>query len=108
MWLNNTYLKLLPEIAFVDGYPHILTCKYHGVGCDLINIHHWRCRNNIPSPLYDQIFHAFVKPRTVNHMKVGYNYTGYQMVDQSSSCKVLDTINVSSVVKTDRGSILIQ
>ena len=44
----------------------------------------------------------------MKHMKVGYNYTGYQMVEQRSSWKGLDTINVSSVVKTHHGSIFIQ
>ena len=41
-------------------------------------------------------------------MKVGYNYTGYQMVEQQSSWKVPDSINISSVVKTYHGSILIK
>ena len=41
-------------------------------------------------------------------MKVGNNSTGYQMVEQQSSWKGPDPTNVSSVGKTDRGSILIQ
>ena len=41
-------------------------------------------------------------------MKVGYNSTGYQMVEQRSSWKVPDNINVSSVGNTDHSSILIQ
>ena len=41
-------------------------------------------------------------------MKVGYNYTGYQMAEQWSLWKGPDTINISSVGKTDHGSILIQ
>ena len=41
-------------------------------------------------------------------MKVGYNSTGYQIVEQRSSWKGTDTINVSSVGNTDNGSILIQ
>ena len=41
-------------------------------------------------------------------MKVGYNYTGYQIVEQQSLWKVPYTVNVSSVGKTDHGSILIQ
>ena len=41
-------------------------------------------------------------------MKVGYNSTGYQMVEQQSSWKCPDTINVSSVENTDNGYILIQ
>ena len=41
-------------------------------------------------------------------MKVGYNSTKYQMVEQQSSWKGPDNINVSSVVKTDNGSILIE
>ena len=41
-------------------------------------------------------------------MKVGYNSTGYEMVEQQSSWKGPDTINVSIVGNTDHGSILIQ
>eukprot|EP00957_Ditylum_brightwellii_P188683 14363217-Ditylum_brightwellii.AAC.1 len=41
-------------------------------------------------------------------MKVGYNSTGYQMVEHWSSWKGPDSINVSSVGKTDRGSVLVQ
>ena len=41
-------------------------------------------------------------------MKVGYNSTGYQMVEQRSLWKGPDTFNVSSVGNTDHGSILIQ
>ena len=41
-------------------------------------------------------------------MKVGYNSTGYQMVEQRISWKYPDTTNVSSVGKTDHVSILIQ
>ena len=41
-------------------------------------------------------------------MKVGYNSTGYQMVEQWSSRKGTDSINISSGVNTDHGSILIQ
>ena len=41
-------------------------------------------------------------------MKVGYNYNGYQVVEQQSLWKVPYTVNVSSVGKTDHGSILIQ
>ena len=41
-------------------------------------------------------------------MKVGYNSTGYQTVEQQSSWKIPDTINVSNVGNTDNGSILIQ
>ena len=41
-------------------------------------------------------------------MKIGYNSTGYQMVEQRSSWKSPDNINVSIVGNTDHGSILIQ
>ena len=41
-------------------------------------------------------------------MQVGYNYTGYQMVEQRSSWKVPDAIIVSSVGNTYHSSILIQ
>ena len=41
-------------------------------------------------------------------MKVGYNSTGCQMVEQRSSWKVPHTINVSIVGKTDHISILIK
>ena len=41
-------------------------------------------------------------------MKVGYNYTRYQMVEHRSSWNGPDTSNVSNVGNTDHGSILIQ
>ena len=41
-------------------------------------------------------------------MIFGYNSTGYQMVEQQSSWKGPDTMNVSSVGNSDHGSILIQ
>ena len=41
-------------------------------------------------------------------MIFGYNSTGYQMVEQQSSWKGPDTINVSSFGKTSNGYILIQ
>ena len=41
-------------------------------------------------------------------MEFGYNYNGYQMVEQQSLWKRPDTINMSSSVTTDHGSILIQ
>ena len=108
MWLHNPDWKVLPTIYFVDGYPHVLTCKYHDGGCNLIQIHCCIWRTNIPSPLSDQVFRAIGKPLTVKHMKVGYNFTGYQMAEQRSSRKGPDTINVSSVGNTDHGYILIQ
>ena len=108
MWLRNPDCKLLPTIAFVDGYPHFLTCKYHDHGCNLIQIHCCRWRTNITSPVSDQVFHAVVRPQTGKHIKVGYNYTGYQKVEQRISCKGQDTINLSSVVKIDHGYILTQ
>ena len=92
----------------MNGYPRVLTWKYHNGGCNLIQIHCFRWRPKIPSPVSDQVFHAIVKPLIVKHIKVGYNSTEYQMVEKRSSWKVPDTINVSSVGNTDHGSILIQ
>ena len=108
MWLHNTDWKVLPTIYLVDGYLRVLTCKDNDSGCDLIYIDCCMWRTNIPSPVSDQLCHAFIKPRTVKHMKVGYSSTGYQMVEQHSLWKDPDTINVSSFGKTDHSSILIQ
>ena len=92
----------------MDGYPCVLTCKDHDGGFNLIQIHCCRWKTNIPSPVSDQVYHDVVKPRTVKHMKVGYKSTGCQMVEQCISWKGPDTINVSSVGKTDHNYILIQ
>ena len=108
MCIHNHNWKLLPTIAFVDGYPRLLTWKYHYSGCNLIHIHWFRWITNIISPVSDQVRHAVFKPWTVKHMKVGYNYNGSQMVEQRSSWKGPDTINVSSVWKYYHGYILIQ
>ena len=107
MWLHNPDWKVSPTISFVDGYPRVLTCKDHDGLYNLIQIHCCRWRTNIPSPLSDQVFRAIGKPLTVKHMKVGYNFTGYQIVEQQNSWKGPDTINVSSVGNTDHGYILI-
>ena len=108
MWLHNPDWKVLPTISFVDGCPRVSTCKYHDGECNLIHIYYCIWRTNIPSPVSDQVFHVVVKPRTVKHMKVGYNSTGYKKVKQRISWKVPDTVNVSSVGNTDQGSFLIQ
>ena len=62
--------KYYQQLFFVDGYPRVLTFKYHDGGCNLIQIHCCRWRSNIPSPVSDQVCHAIVKPQTANHMKV--------------------------------------
>ena len=101
-------MESITKISFVDGYPCVETCKDHDGGYNLIQIHCCRWISNIPSPVSDQVFHGVVKPRTVKHMQVGYNSTGCKMVEQRSSWKGSDTINISSVGKTDKDSNLIQ
>ena len=108
MWLHNPDWKLLPTISFVDGHPLVLTWKYHDCGCNLIYIHYFIWIPTISSPVSDQFFHAVVKPWSVNHIKVWYNSAGYQILEQRSSCKGLDTINVSNVENTEHSYILIQ
>ena len=76
MWLENPDWKVLPTISFVDGYPRVLTYKYHDDGCNLVQIHCYIWRTDKSSPVSDQVFHAVVKPRITKHMKVGYNSTG--------------------------------
>ena len=49
-----------------------------------------------------------MKPRTTRNMKIAYNSTGYQMVEQRVSFKGPDSINVCTVGKTDHNSILLQ
>ena len=78
----------------MDGYPHNLKFKDHDVGYNLIHIHCCRWITSIPSLVSDKFFRAVVKPITVKHMKVGYNSTGYKMVEQDSSWKVPYTNNV--------------
>ena len=107
MWLHNPDWKVLPTISFVDGNPRVLSYKYYDGGCNLKQIHCCRWRPNIPSHVSGQFFHAVVKPWTVTHMKVGYNSTWYQMLEQRSSWKGPYTINLSSFGKTDNSSILI-
>ena len=92
----------------MGGYLRVLTCKDHDGGCNLIQIHCYTWMTNLTSPISGQVCHAVVKPQTVKYMKVGYNSTGYQMVEQRSLWKGPDNINVSSVLETDHGSISIQ
>ena len=80
MWLQDPDWKVVPKTSFVDGYPRVLTCKDHDGGFNLIQIHCCRWITDIPSPVYDQFLHTDVKPLTLNHIKFGYNPTGYEMV----------------------------
>ena len=82
MWLHNPDWEVSPKISFVGGYPQVLICKDHDGGYNLIYIHYFRRRTNITSPVSDQVCHAVVKYRTAKHMKVGYNSTGYKIVEQ--------------------------
>lgn len=106
-WLHNDSWKVRPTIVFSDGTPVILSCKDHNGGSKLHHIHCCRWRTNLAAPLPDQLCHAVIKPRTVKNMKVKYNSIGYQMVEQRSSWKGPDTINVSSVGRTDHNSVLL-
>ena len=107
MWLYNPEWKVFPSIAFFNGSPYILSCKDHNGGCKQLQVHCCRWKCNISSALSDQICHAVVKSRTVKHTKVGYNTIGYQMVEQRFSWKGPDSINISSIGKTDHNSILL-
>ena len=84
MWLHNPDWKVFPIISFVGWYPAFWTCKDHDGGCNLIQINCCIWRTNIPSPLSDQVCHTVFKPQSVKHMKVGYNSTDYNMVEQQS------------------------
>ena len=108
MWLHNPDWKILPTISFGGGYPLVLTCKDHDRGYNLIHNNCCGWRTNIPSHVSDQVCHSVVKPWTVKQIKVGYNSTGYKMVEQQSSWKVPDNSNVSSDAKTDPSYISIQ
>ena len=92
---TQSLLESMTKKIFSVWIPSRLTCKDHDGGCNLIHIHCCRWRTNIPSPVSGQVSHDVVNPWTVKHMKFGYNYTGYQMVEQQSSWKVRDTMNVS-------------
>ena len=74
----------------------------------MIQIHCCIWITNVLSSVSDKVFHIFFKPQTVKRMKIGYNYTGCQLVEHRSSWKGPDTINVSSFGKTSNGYILIQ
>ena len=106
--LLNPKWKVLPTIAFIDGNPRVFTCKDHNDGNIKFHLHCCRWKTNFPAPLSDQLCHAVMKPRTTRNMKIAYNSTGYQMVEQRVSFKGPDSINVCTVDKTDHNSILLQ
>ena len=107
LWLYNPNWRILPSTSFKDGHPQIMTCHDHNNGCNLHYLHCCRWRNNLPSPMADQLCHAVVKPRTVKNVRAGYSSIGYQMVEQRTSFKGPDSINVTNVGRTDHNSILI-
>jgi hypothetical protein len=106
-WLLNPKWKVSPSIAFVDGTPYILSCKSHNGGCKHLHIHCCRWENNLPSALSDQLCHAVIQPRTVKNTQVCYNTIGYQMVEQRYSWKGPDSINISTVGKTNHNLLLL-
>ena len=107
-WLHNPNWRVAPTIVMKNGIPYVLTCKDHNGGSSYLHVHCLRWKTNISSHLSDQLCHAVVKPRTVKTMKVGYNSTSYQMVEQRSSWKGPDTINVTTCGRSDHGSIILQ
>ena len=59
MWLHNPDWKVLPKHSFVDGYPHVLTCKDHDGVCNLIQNHCCIWITNTPSTVCDKVCHTF-------------------------------------------------
>ena len=107
-WLENIAWRVLPTIVMKDGTPMVLTCKDHCGGTLLFHLHCPRSQTNLSAPLSDQVCHAVVKPCTVKTMKIGYNSTSYQMVEQRTSWKGPDSINVSSCGCMDHNSVLLR
>ena len=106
-WLFNPKWRVTPSIAFVNNEPVFLTCKSHDNGTKKLHVHCCRWENNLSSLLSDQLCHAVVNPRTVKNTQVGYNSITYQMVEQRFSWNGPDTINISSVGKTNHNSLLL-
>ena len=107
-WLENIAWRVLPTIVMKDGTPMVLTCKDHCDGSSHFHLHCPRTPTNISAHLSDQLCHAVVKPRTVKTMKIGYNSTSYQMVEQRTSWKGPDSINVSSCGRMNHNSVLLR
>lgn len=107
-WLENASWTVLPTIVMKDGTPMFLTCKDHCSGCSNFHLHCPRTPTNISSQISDQLCHAVVKPRTAKTMKIGHNSTSYQMVEQRTSWKGPDSINVSSCGRMNHNSVLLR
>ena len=107
-WLENTAWRILPTIVMKDGTPMVLTCKDHRDGFSHFHLHCPRTPTNISSHLSNQLCHTVVKPRAVKTIKIGYNSTSYQMVEQRTSWKGPDSINVSSCGRMNHNSVLLR
>ena len=55
MWIHNYDWEVLPTVSFLGVYPRVLTHKYHDGGWNLMHIHFYIWRTNIPSPVSDQV-----------------------------------------------------
>ena len=96
-WLLNDEWKIEPSIAFIDGAPHVLTCKDHTKGSKLYHIHIPRKPGpTLPSKYSDQLSHCVMRCRTVKPMKKSKYSIAYQMHEQRGSFNGIDTCNVTS------------
>ena len=95
--LNFKDLKIEPSIAFVNGYPQVLTCHDHDRGSKLYSIHPPRQPiHNLPSRYSDQLCHCVMKCRTVKPIQKSKYSIGFQMHEQRGSFNGIDTCNITS------------
>ena len=107
-WLGNVLWKVMPTIIIKNGVPFVLSCKDHDGGDCHFHLHCPRWSTNLSAHFSDQLCHAVVKPRTIKTMKIGFNSTSYQMVEQRTSWKGPDSINITSCGHTDHNSVLLK
>jgi len=108
--LLNPEWRVQPCIAFFDGIPFVLSCRDHDYtnkDNQLYMIHAPRWEHNLPSKQSDQLCHAVVKPRTVRQMRASAYSTRFQMHEQQSSFKGIDTIDVTNVSDFSHSSELL-
>ena len=84
-WLCNPKWQIRPSIAFVGGYPKVLTCEDYNDGSNEIMIHPSRWKYNLPGSESDQIGHVVVQPITVQCGKAGKYTSEWQMFKQKGN-----------------------
>lgn len=105
--LFNIDWRVLPSVAFINGVPSFLTCRFHDGGSNLKMVHVCRWKHCLPCKSSDQLAQAVVQPNSLRPMRTALFSNRFQMYEQRYSAKGVESINVSTRANFSHNSILL-